>query len=80
MKRLMANHASGPTLREEARKMKVASLFQDAWTKAGQGITTISVVLGKISYYGPEKKLTHPTKVLQKSREDYHSILALDRP
>ncbi len=52
MKRLIANNAPEGVLREEATKMGLVSLFQDAWQKVGDGITTISEVMGKVPYYG----------------------------
>jgi type IV pilus assembly protein PilB len=51
IKRLIANNASESTLREEARKEGMISLFEDAWKKVAEGITTIAEVMGKVPYY-----------------------------
>jgi type IV pilus assembly protein PilB len=52
MKRLIANGAPDSSLREEAIKAGMASLFQDAWKKVSEGTTTISEVMGRIRYLG----------------------------
>ncbi len=51
IKRLIANGASESTLRDEAKKMGMVSLFEDAWQKVADGITTVSEVMGKVPYY-----------------------------
>jgi type IV pilus assembly protein PilB len=52
LKRLIANNASESVLREEAIKMGLVTLFQDAWHKVAEGVTTVSEVMGKVPYYG----------------------------
>jgi CheY-like chemotaxis protein len=52
LKRLIANNAPEGVLREEAVKMGMVSLFQDAWQKVADGTTTITEVMGKVPYYG----------------------------
>jgi type IV pilus assembly protein PilB len=51
VKRLIANDASEGSLREEAMKMGMVSLFQDAWSKVADGVTTVLEVMGKVPYF-----------------------------
>ncbi len=51
IKRLIAKNSSDVVLREEAIKSGMVSLFQDAWQKVADGITTVSEVMGKVPFY-----------------------------
>jgi type II secretory ATPase GspE/PulE/Tfp pilus assembly ATPase PilB-like protein len=48
VKRLIANDASEVSLREEVMKMGMVSLFQDAWSKVADGVTTVLEVMGRV--------------------------------
>jgi CheY-like chemotaxis protein len=67
MKRLIANNAPEGVLREEAVKMGLVSLFYDAWQKVGEGITTISEVMGKVPYYASVPAATTPGPALSEA-------------
>ncbi len=82
MKRLIANNSPEGVLREEALKMGMISLFEDAWRKVAEGVTTISEVMGKVPYFGtataPAVNLTPSPESLPASPEPLGSVVLVD--
>ncbi len=58
LKKLIANNANEEELWDSARKSGTRSLFEDAWIKVEEGITTIEEVIAKIPipYFLAQKK------------------------
>ncbi|MFO0794234.1 MAG: ATPase, T2SS/T4P/T4SS family [Candidatus Brocadiaceae bacterium] len=56
LKRLIAKNASEEELWDSARASGIISLFDDAWTKVKEGITTVEEVLSKIPISCREKE------------------------
>ncbi len=50
LKRLISKHFTVDELWDVARETGTKSLFEDAWAKVGEGITTVEEVLSKIPY------------------------------
>ena len=58
MRRLIAKNAYEDELREAARESAVKTLFEDAWAKVNEGITTAEEVLAKV----PQQYIEHMEK------------------
>lgn len=76
LKRLIAKNASEDEIWNEAFKQGTTTLFDNAWDKVSEGLTTIEEVLSKIPMGQLEKKATknkatshHKKKLVEKSHE-----------
>jgi type IV pilus assembly protein PilB len=63
LKRLIAKGAVERDIWDSARSSGVITLYEDAWSKVGQGITTVEEVISKIPYGESTKK--HEEKELK---------------